>query len=95
MIRQKKRRKPARAERWGILNPWGDVWTYDTFDTPEAARKHVADFWRNIKDHRDVRDFRIVRVRITVSAPAEVVEADAAAPQARTETGGQLGPGRT
>jgi hypothetical protein len=66
--------KPARGEAWGILNPYGDVWTYDTFQTERAARDHLMAFWRNFTAPPDTSEFKIVRVRVTVShrpTPAE------------------------
>jgi len=65
----KKRAKPARGEAWGILNPWGDVWTHDTFATPEAAKRHLVAFWSQPWfPPTDTDKFRIVRVLVTVSA---------------------------
>lgn len=62
----KKPRSTAR-EVYGILNPYGDVWTTETFDTEEAARKHVRDFWHSMPD-----GYRIVRARVRVSYIGEV-----------------------
>lgn len=62
-----KRVKPARRDLFGILNPFGDVWTTDTFETKAQATRYVADFWRTTKDI-DLAQFKVIRVRVTVSA---------------------------
>lgn len=63
-------------QQWGILNPYGDLWTYETFATPEAAREHVADFWSEMKTiETDISRFRIVRVNVRVNAVWPIVEA--------------------
>lgn len=67
---QPKRPKPLRVKRFGILNPWGDLWSYETFDTVDAAGAHIAQFWKFSKD-TDVSKFRVVPVRVTVSVIAE------------------------
>lgn len=67
--RKARRCKPARGEAWGILNPWGDVWTTDTFATEAAARQHIEDFWSQPGFMpQDTGKFRVVRVKVTVSA---------------------------
>lgn len=65
------RRKPkgALGQAWGILNPYGDLWTWQTFDTPEDARRYVAEFWRN-NSKVDLASFQPVRV--TVRAAVKV-----------------------
>ena len=52
---------------WGILNPWGDVWTTNTFETEEAARAHVREFWARFPEQRDLTKFKPVRVKVHVS----------------------------
>lgn len=62
-----KRAKPARREMFGILNPYGDIWSTSTFETEAHARKFISDFWRNSKDI-DLSQFKVIRVRVVVSA---------------------------
>lgn len=65
-----KRPKPARGEAWGILNPWGDFWTYETFATELEAREYVRRFWNSpgfLAEPRDLSAYRIVRAKVTVS----------------------------
>lgn len=64
-----KRPKPARGEAWGILNPWGDFWTYETFGNEAAAVAYIENFWRGFPGTSpDLRRFKVVRAKITVSA---------------------------
>lgn len=61
-----KARKPYRARRIGIVNPYGDIWTPDTFDNAEQARAYIAEFWRRQPD-TDLSKFTTETVRVTVS----------------------------
>lgn len=66
-----RRPKPARGKAFGILNPYGDFWTYQTFETERAARDYVARFWgQRCFRHTsyDHRKFKVIPVRVTVSA---------------------------
>lgn len=63
----KKGPKPYRCRRYGILNPYGDVWSPETFNTMLAAREHVKRFWSNQPDH-DLSKYEIVPVKVIVSA---------------------------
>lgn len=66
--RQAKRPKPARGKAYGILNPYGDLWTYEHFQTVEAAEKHVRDYWAGFPTlPHDLAAFKVVPVRVTVS----------------------------
>jgi hypothetical protein len=74
-----KRPKPARGEAYGILNPWGDLWTHDTFQTEALARKHIEDFWRNFPSPpTDLSRFKVIRVKVTVSALQKTRPSEAA-----------------
>jgi hypothetical protein len=70
VIQSKKKAKPYRTQsRYGILNPSGDIWSPETFDHAEAAKAYLKRFWSDFpKEYRDVSRFKIVRVRVTVSA---------------------------
>jgi hypothetical protein len=57
-------------DRWGILNPWGDVWTVETFDDADRARDHVRAFWAG--QQQDLTKFSVVPVRVRVSVPFEL-----------------------
>lgn len=61
--------------RFGILNPWGDVWTSETFTSEDRARKHIEDFWRGINDAGDLTMFKIVPVRVHVTVRRQALEA--------------------
>lgn len=66
-----KRPKPYIAiDRFGVLNACGDLWTSNTFETPAAAEKYVADFWQGIVGigAGDLSKYKAVRVRVTISA---------------------------
>jgi len=62
------RPKPARGKGFGILNPFGDLWTYHWFDTEADARRFIADFWRGNQSAPDLDKFKVIPVRVTVSA---------------------------
>lgn len=66
-VKKPKRPKPYRAIRFGILNPYGDVWTPETFDTEDAAKRYVTEWWKQVGGPRADK-FKIVRARVTVSA---------------------------
>jgi hypothetical protein len=73
MVRLTKAKKPKGyidEQRFGILNPYGDIWTSDTFRTEAAAQKHIKDFWQCFPD-TDLTSFKVIRVRVHVTvAPA-------------------------
>jgi hypothetical protein len=54
----------ARGCCFGILNPYGGLWTHHTFPTEAAARAYVTDFWRT--SSQDVSKFSVVPVRVRV-----------------------------
>lgn len=69
-----RRAKPYRSDRrFGILNPWGELWTDDTFLSEAEAREHVRTFWKRsgfpdtTSNPRELAKFKIVPVRVTVS----------------------------
>lgn len=61
--------KPARTSAVGILNPWGELWTYKTFDHADEARAYVERYWREFpgKANVDTGKYEVVPVRVTVS----------------------------
>lgn len=70
MVRLTKASKPKGStddSRFGILNPWGDVWTSRTFKSEGKARKYIEDYWRGIDDAGDLTQFKVVPVRVHVS----------------------------
>lgn len=84
----KPRNRPARGTAFGILNPWGDVWTYETFSTEAEARQHIKNFWTGIKSSTvDVSRFSVVEVRVTVS----VIKPKDPTPSPQAETSGEVG----
>jgi hypothetical protein len=50
---------------YGIRGPYGNIWTPETFPTPEAAAAHVRAFWGD--DQTKLRGFHIVPVEIRIS----------------------------
>ncbi|MCA0032699.1 hypothetical protein [Mesorhizobium sp. B263B2A] len=48
-------RKPLSNSRdgWGILNPQGNLWTPEIFDTKEQARSYFVRFWTGVKSAPD------------------------------------------
>jgi hypothetical protein len=72
-VRAPKKPKPARGEAWGILNPYGDLWTYETFESEDAVKAYVKRFWSDFppSSRGDLTKFKPVRVRVTVSVLPE------------------------
>ena len=65
--RKKKRPRPAKDYCYGILNPYGDMWTHKTFQSPREAAKYVINFWRGVgKGSEPDRKYRIVPVEVRV-----------------------------
>lgn len=66
------------GEAWGIMNPYGDIWTTRTFETKADAVQHVKDFWTKLEGgaSRDLSLFRPVRVKVhvTLAKPPTVKE---------------------
>lgn len=69
-----RRAKPYRSDRrFGILNPWGELWTDDTFLSEADAREHIVWFWSQpgfrgqYRTAEALAKFKIVPVRVTVS----------------------------
>jgi hypothetical protein len=44
----KNRPKAATRDGWGILNPFGDMWTHHLFSSPEQAKKHFDLAWAGV-----------------------------------------------
>ena len=72
MMAKAKRAKPLdsadfKLERFGILNAQGDFWTPDVFESEDAARQHIRDFWCDNRTREEcLRTHRIVPVHVTV-----------------------------
>ena len=71
-----KAKKPKTASNtgYGILNPYGDMWTSEIFDTPGKARGHLERFWRGNPNYgpSDLDKFKIVRAKQTSSYVGEM-----------------------
>jgi hypothetical protein len=62
-----KKPKPYRTtHRFGILNPWGDFWTPETFTTEAKAEAYIYAYWKKHGDAK-VHQYKIVPARVTVS----------------------------
>lgn len=65
-----KKPKPYRMSgRYGILNPYGDLWTPETFTTVMGAKNYATKYWRDFPGKTKVNpsEFLIVEVAVTVS----------------------------
>jgi len=63
---KKAKAKPSRPAMqshhgYGIVGPYGNMWTSQIFDTPESARRYITNFWKGIK--HDTSKYRIVWAR--------------------------------
>lgn len=70
-MKVKKAPKATGFEGFGIVNPYGDMWTTDVFRSPEAASEHLADFWRGSPE-KDLSRYRIVKAKVRTSFVAEL-----------------------
>lgn len=64
---------PAHSVGWAIVNPWGEFWSTEVFDSEDSARIHFNKFWQSpgFKGSPPKwEDYRAVKVRQTI----EVVE---------------------
>jgi len=52
---------------WGIVNPYGGIWTHEIFATEDDARRHLEEFGKSMKPWNP-KGFRFVRVKLTVEA---------------------------
>ncbi len=59
------KKQPYRACRFGIQNHWGCVWTSETFQTPEQARKYLEQ--QRPKYGGLTKKHKVVPVRVTIS----------------------------
>lgn len=59
-----KAKRPAMSSHngYGIVNPYGDMWTSTIFPSAHQAREHLRDFWSGVKGH-DLSKYRIVWAR--------------------------------
>lgn len=55
--------KAVRAEAYGILNAYGEFWTFKTFDSPESAQQYINNWARKYNVNMDKH--KIVPVTIT------------------------------
>lgn len=50
---------------FGVLNPYGQFWSHQTFFTPEEARKYISNFWPG-RPAKELDKFEVVPVRVTL-----------------------------
>lgn len=66
-VKLEKKGQPYRADwRFGVVNHRGDVWTPETFNTPDAALNYIAAA-KAQNPTWDLDRHRVVPVRVTVS----------------------------
>lgn len=61
------KKRPAMSSHngYGILSPYGDMWTSSIFNSPTEAKDYIRDFWRGVKGH-DITKYRIVWAKQSV-----------------------------
>lgn len=62
---KKKRPRANGHNGYGIVSPYGDMWTSTIFNTADQAKAYVKDSWKDIKGNHDVSKYRIVWARQT------------------------------
>lgn len=63
-----KRIKSTSRTGWGIVSPYGQMWTTEIFQTEEEAGDYIKRFWAGVKNAPELSKFRIVRAKTTTSA---------------------------
>lgn len=62
-----------RKSGFAIIAPHGNIWCGQIFNTPEAARAHLAPFWvGNLLPNKD--QWRIVRAELTISVAETITQ---------------------
>lgn len=56
--------------RFGILNPYGQIWTHNTFDSEADAKGYLERFWEKTPDN--LPGFKVIKVVVTITAAPEV-----------------------
>lgn len=60
------RRGQSSDDRFGIVNPYGDLWSLETFDREDDAWAHLRDFYKNMGQSQPP-DFKVERVSLLVA----------------------------
>lgn len=72
----KRSSKPMRTyERTGvgIVNPYGQLWSDEVYDTPEAAIAHLRRFWNGVPAYDESRwSLTMVLVKVTAVEPVQI-----------------------
>lgn len=63
------RQKPYRAERYGILNHTGGIWSPENFDTEAQAQAYLDGQKKGPWRHLDLSRHRVAKLRLTLSIP--------------------------
>lgn len=64
--------KPAKAprpyamDRFGILNPYGEIWSSHTFGTEAEGKEYVDRYWNGQPPH-ELKKFKVVPVVVTIT----------------------------
>lgn len=66
------KRKTYTRRGFGILNPWGDLWTGTVFDNEAEARIYFDRFWSSPGFEKADKDFSKYKV-VPVSSTTQVV----------------------
>jgi hypothetical protein len=68
LMAKNKRPKSTSLGGYGIVNPYGDMWTVEVFPTEKQARDHLERFWAS-GEHgtTDLSRFKIVHAKQTTS----------------------------
>lgn len=57
---------PYEMEAIGILNPYGQIWSRNTFETVDAAKAYVRDFWKG-RPEGELERYRYIPVNVTIT----------------------------
>ena len=72
-----KKPKGAKGEAWGILNPYGDLWTHETFKSEAAALEYVRAWWSwDREGGGDLARFKAICVNVHVTAALPAKDTD-------------------
>ncbi len=66
MAKRMKDIKDRVERRIGIVGPYGNLWTYNTFDSANEAERYVHSFWANVKGDHKLSKYKYVPVELKI-----------------------------
>jgi hypothetical protein len=58
--------KPLDRPGFGIVNPFGQFWSTDIFDSEDDAKRHLERFWSGVKNAPSLDQFTVVPALLVI-----------------------------